>query len=219
MSSPLRQSFFARNTTKVARELVGCVLEVTGGDGQVVVGRIVEVEAYLGEDDPASHAGRGRTPRSAIMFGPPGFAYVYIIYGVHHCLNFVTEVEGKAGAVLVRAVEPLKGRDLMAARRGLDPGSASDRDLCSGPGRLCQALGIDRQWNGSPLVPGLAEAVSPWPGKIRLFPGEGPPKGPGVTPRIGIRQATDRLFRFIDPGSGCLSGCRRPASSVASDIK
>ena len=94
MSSPLRQTFFARDTITVARELVGCLLQVTGGDGPVVVGRIVEVEAYEGENDPASHASRGRTPRSEIMFGPPGFAYVYLIYGMHHCLNFVTKPTG-----------------------------------------------------------------------------------------------------------------------------
>ncbi len=200
MRSPLQQAFFTRKTLTVAEELVGCVLEVGG-----VSGRIVEVEAYLGEEDPASHAGRGRTPRSEIMFGPPGFAYVYLIYGMHHCLNFVTEKEGTAGAVLVRALEPLAGRELMAERRGLDPNTASDRGLCSGPGKLCQALGIDRKWNGRPLVLGLA-APSSETGRIRLFLGEGPPGGPFATPRIGIRQATDRLFRFIDPNSGCLSG-------------
>jgi DNA-3-methyladenine glycosylase len=194
MPSQLKQTFFARSTLTVAEELVGCVLQV--GD---VSGRIVEVEAYLGENDPASHAGRGRTPRSEIMFGPAGFAYVYLIYGMHHCLNFVTEPEGTAGAVLVRALEPLAGRDIMAARRGLDPASAKDRDLCSGPGKLCQALGIDRSWNGRPVA-----GRSPR-GGIRVFPGEGPPGGLLITPRIGIRQATDRLFRFVDPQSRCLS--------------
>ena len=132
---PLRQSFFARNTITVARELVGCLL-VVEGDGGKVSGRIVEVEAYEGEGDPASHAANGRTPRSEIMFGPPGFAYVYLIYGMHHCLNFVTEAEGTAGAVLIRAVEPVSGRDLMVVRRGLKPEKAGDRDLCVGPGRL-----------------------------------------------------------------------------------
>jgi len=200
MRSPLGQAFFARSTLTVAEELVGCVLEVDD-----VSGRIVEVEAYLGEKDPASHAGRGPTPRSEIMFGPPGYAYVYLIYGMYHCLNFVTEEEGIAGAVLVRALKPLAGRELMAERRGLDPGKASERDLCSGPGKLCQALGIDRRWNGRPLIPGLA-APSAEAGRIRLFWGQGPPGGPLATPRIGIRQATDRLFRFIDPESGCLSG-------------
>jgi len=203
---PLQQSFFARDTITVAQELVGCILQMVGDDGGIVSGRIVEVEAYGGEDDPASHAGNGRTPRSEIMFGPPGFAYVYIIYGMHHCLNFVTEVEGTAGAVLIRGMEPLVGRELMADRRGLDPETARDRDLCSGPGRLCQALGIDRRWNGLPLVSGLADPETSGAGQIRLFHGEGPPGGPAATPRIGIRQATDCLHRFIDSGSDCLSG-------------
>ena len=204
--SLLQQSFFARNTISVAKELVGCVLQVVGVDGGEVSGRIVEVEAYGGEDDPASHAANGRTPRSEIMFGPPGFAYVYIIYGMHHCLNFVTEVEGTAGAVLIRGMEPIVGRELMASRRGVDPETARDRDLCSGPGRLCQALGIDRKWNGVPLDSGLDDPGPSGAGQIRIFHGEGPPGGPATTTRIGIRQATDRLHRFIDPGSDCVSG-------------
>ncbi len=202
---PLRQAFFARNTITVARELVGCLLEVEADEGKVV-GRIIEVEAYEGEGDPASHAANGRTPRSEIMFGPPGFAYVYLIYGMHHCLNFVTEAEGTAGAVLIRAVEPVSGHELMAVRRGLDSDIAREKDLCSGPGRLCRALGIDRSWNGLPLVPGLGESIPSAIGKIRIFPGEGPPGGPVATPRIGIRQAVDRLHRFIDSRSEYLSG-------------
>ena len=206
MSLPLQQTFFARNTITVAKELVGCVLHVVGDEGREVAGRIVEVEAYGGEDDPASHAAKGRTPRSEIMFGPPGFAYVYIIYGMHHCLNFVTEVDGTAGAVLIRGMEPVLGRDVIVDRRELDPDTARDRDLCSGPGRLCQALDIDRQWNGLPLFGGLDEPATSGAGQIRVFHGEGPPGGPSATARIGIRQATDRLHRFIDPRSSCLSG-------------
>jgi len=201
MDTPLEQPFFARSTLTVARELVGCVLQVEVG-GEVVSGRIVEVEAYLGEDDPASHAGRGRTPRSEIMFGPPGVAYVYLIYGMHHCLNFVTEAEGTAGAVLIRAVEPLEGRELMVRRRGLAGPKTRDRDICAGPGRLCRAVGIDLEWNGIPLVPGLHSTTG---GEIRVFPGEGPPGGPAATPRIGIRQAVERPLRFIDASSACLS--------------
>jgi len=200
MSGALQPSFFSRDTVSVARELVGCRLVVRSG-GQEVAGRIVEVEAYGGGEDPASHAGRGPTPRSAIMFGPPGVAYVYLIYGMHHCLNFVTEEDGTPGAVLVRAVEPQEGRDLMADRRGLDPARARDRDLCAGPGRLCQAFGIDLGWNGLSLFgPGKSSV-----GQIRVFWGEGPPGGPSETPRIGIRQAKRRLHRFVDPGSHCLS--------------
>lgn len=202
---PLRQSFFARNTITVARELVGCLLEVEA-DGEKVSGRIVEVEAYEGEGDPASHAANGRTPRSEIMFGPAGFAYVYLIYGMHHCLNFVTEAEGTAGAVLIRAVEPVSGRELMAVRRGLEPDKTDDWDLGAGPGRLCQALAIDRKWNGLPLFQGPGEPDSRETGQIRVIPGDGPPGGPFATPRIGIRHATDRLHRFFDPRSTCVSG-------------
>jgi len=202
---PLRQSFFARNTITVARELVGCLL-VVEGNGAKVSGRIVEVEAYEGEGDPASHAVNGRTPRSEIMFGPPGFAYVYLIYGMHHCLNFVTEAEGTAGAVLIRAVEPMTGREIMAKRRGLESDKAQDRDLCSGPGRLCQALGIDRKWNGLPLIPEQFGSGSGGTGTISVFQGDGPPGGPSATPRIGISQAVERPNRFIDPDSRCLSG-------------
>ena len=142
--------FFERSTLEVAPELLGAVLCVRA-NGAECAGRIVEVEAYLGEDDLASHAGRGRTPRSEIMFGEPGIAYVYLIYGVHHCLNFVTEGNGTAGAVLIRALEPLSGRKEMAHRRGLDPARCSDREIASGPGKLCAACGIDLAWNGLAL--------------------------------------------------------------------
>lgn len=205
MPVPLPQSFFARDTITVARELVGCELLVTAQDGTEVTGRIVEVEAYEGENDPASHAGRGRTPRSEIMFGPAGIAYVYLIYGMHHCLNFVTDAEGTAGAVLVRAIEPLSGRLTMVKRRGLDPDRVGDRDLSAGPGRLCQALAIDLAWNGLPIGkcgPGAAPAL---PGAIQVVQGEKPPKKIETTARIGLRKAVDRPLRFIDPASNCLS--------------
>lgn len=204
MAKPLRQLFFARDTLTVAKELVGCRLEVSAGN-EVVSGRIVEVEAYGGEKDPASHAARGRTPRSEIMFGPAGIAYVYLIYGMYHCLNFVTEAEGVAGAVLIRAVEPLTGRDLMTERRKMNDRRASDRDLCAGPGRLCEALGIDINWNGLQLEPGLIAGITPEKRKIRVYRGEGPPGGPAATARIGIRKAVDWPHRFIDQASKCLS--------------
>ena len=206
MTTSLTQSFFARDTITVARELVGCVLCVTSGDGVEVSARIVEVEAYEGGNDPASHAGRGRTPRSEIMFGPAGYAYVYLIYGMHHCLNFVTEKEGIAGAVLIRALDPLTGRETMARRRGYEDPGVRDRNLCSGPGRLCQSLGIDIFWNGLPVAEGLDSPVSSAGGIIGIRLGEGPPGGPAATKRIGIRQAVDRLLRFTDPASPNLSG-------------
>ena len=183
--SALGQPFFARPVCDVARDLVGTVLEVATAAGPARV-RLVEVEAYGGRDDPASHAGRGPTPRSRIMFGPPGYAYVYLIYGMHHCLNVVTGAEGEAGAVLVRAAEPLAGLP-------------DEPRLLAGPGRLCRALGIDLAWNGRPLAADL-----PGPADLRLQPGP-PPAQVAVSQRIGIRQATERLWRFSDPDSPSLS--------------
>ncbi len=200
----LGQEFFARQTLTVARDLIGTVLEATAADGTLVTGRIVEVEAYEGENDPASHAGRGRTPRSEIMFGPPGHAYVYLIYGMHHCLNFVTASEGTPGAVLIRAVEPVAGRQMMAARRGLAPDTAADRALTAGPGRLCQALGVDLAWNGLPLFAARDEPEEQR-GRLRLLQPDRPPRRIATTPRIGIRQAVDFPYRFVDPDSSCLS--------------
>ncbi|MCS7178447.1 MAG: DNA-3-methyladenine glycosylase [Anaerolineae bacterium] len=134
------RDFFARNTLYVARDLLGQVL-VRWLDGERLSGRIVEVEAYIGEDDLASHARFGRTGRNEAMYGPPGHAYVYQIYGLHHCLNIVTEPEGFPAAVLIRALEPLEGLERMRERRGVvDP-----LLLTSGPARLCQAMGIDRR--------------------------------------------------------------------------
>jgi len=191
----LTTDFFERDVVTVARELVGCVLEVRADGGTVCSGRIAETEAYGGEDDPASHAGRGRTPRSAIMFGPPAVAYVYLVYGMHHCLNFVTGLEGEPGAVLIRACEPLAGRAIMATRRGLDPTACRDGEIAAGPGRLCQAMGIDLGWNGKSLVLGPAF-------RIRASEITTPIE---ATPRVGIRKAVKRRHRFVDPVSNCLS--------------
>lgn len=171
----------------MARDLIGCELVV---DDRARV-RIVETEAYGGEDDPASHAGRGPTPRSRIMFGPAGFAYVYLIYGMHHCLNLVTCAEGAAGAVLLRAAAPLEG---VAVRPGLRP-----EQSCAGPGRLCRALDIDLAWNGLPVAGDL-----PGPRRLRLERGD-PPARIAVTPRVGIRRAAERPWRFVDPDSPSLS--------------
>jgi DNA-3-methyladenine glycosylase len=152
----LSRDFFARDTLAVARALLGQrLVRVLGGaaslpfvgSGERLSGRIVEVEAYVGEEDQACHARCGRTERNAPMYGPPGHAYVYFVYGMHHCLNFVTEREGYPAAVLVRALEPLEGIETMRARRGGRP----DAQLTSGPARLCQALGIDRQFDGADL--------------------------------------------------------------------
>ena len=146
--SYLPRDFFARDTLTVARELLGqrLVRLLDGGDKRLS-GRIVEVEVYVGENDEACHASRGRTKRNAPMFGPPGHAYVYFIYGMHHCFNVVTEREGFPAAVLIRALEPLEGIELMRELRGGRP----DLPLTSGPARLCQALDIDRRLDGADL--------------------------------------------------------------------
>ncbi|MGD2146983.1 MAG: DNA-3-methyladenine glycosylase, partial [Anaerolineae bacterium] len=140
----LTRDFFARDTLAVARELLECRL-VRVLDGTRLSGRIVEVEAYVGEEDRASHASPGRTTRNAPMYGPAGHAYVYLIYGVHHCFNVVTDREAFPAAVLVRALEPLEGLEEMRERRGGRP----DEQLTSGPGRLCEALAIDRRFDGA----------------------------------------------------------------------
>ena len=169
---------------EVAPALIGVTLLVDG-----VGGRIVEVEAY-DHEDPASHGYRGRTERNASMFGPPGHAYVYRSYGIHWCLNLVCEGEGIANAVLVRALEPTHGLDLMRKRRGLD----DPRLLCSGPGRLCQALAVTREHDGLALdCPPfeLLEAERP----VEVVSG----------PRIGITRAVELPWRFAESGSRFLS--------------
>ena len=182
-------NFFARSVHEVAPELVGATLLVDG-----VGGTIVEVEAY-DHEDPAAHGYRGRTARNASMFGPPGHAYVYRSYGIHWCLNFVCEAEGVASAVLIRALEPTEGLDVMRARRGLD----DPRLLCSGPGRLCQALGITGEHDG------LALDHAPFQVHARA-------REPEVLtgPRIGISQAADRPWRYGLAGSRFLSRSLRP---------
>ena len=182
---PLDEEFFARPVAEVAPELVGALIRVGQASGVVV-----EVERYQ-QDDPASHSFRGRTGRSAVMFGPPGRLYVYRSYGLHWCANVVCEPEGSGAAVLLRAIEPVAGLELMRARRGGVP----DRLVASGPGRLCQALGIDGSMNGAPVVGG---------GLARIFAGQRP-EHLLVGPRIGISVAVDRPWRFGAPGSAHLS--------------
>jgi DNA-3-methyladenine glycosylase len=168
----------------VAPELIGATLLVDG-----VGGRIVEVEAY-DHEDPASHAYGGRTERNASMFGPPGRAYVYRSYGIHWCLNLVCEAEGVASAVLVRALEPTHGLDAMRARRGLD----EPRRLCSGPGRLCQALAITREHDGLRL--------DRPPFELRAREGE---VETATGPRVGITRAGELPWRYAEAGSRFLS--------------
>ncbi len=169
----------------VARRLLNALLVV--GDR---VGRIVEVEAYRGSQDPASHAHRGPTPRNATMFGRPGLLYVYRSYGIHWCANVVAGADGVAEAVLVRAVEPVHGLERMRAARGP---RVPDRDLANGPGKLCSALGIDGTHDGVDLL----APDSP----VRLLRDEArPPSRPVTTSRIGITKAVDRPWRYVVPG-------------------
>ena len=177
--------FFARAPADVGPELLNKVL--VGPNGKA---RIVEVEAYDGATDPASHAFRGRTARNGVMFGPPGHLYVYFSYGVHWCANVVCRSEGVAGAVLLRALAPVAGLDAMRAAR---PAARRDRDLCSGPGKLCQALGIDRSPDGADLVSAAAA--------VRIVDdGVAPPPRPVVTTRVGISVAVDVPWRWYVAG-------------------
>lgn len=178
----------AENTVAAARRLLGCVLVRQEGD-RLLAGRIVETEAYR-PDDPASHSFRGPSSRNASMFGRPGIAYVYLIYGRNHCLNVVTEQEGTGAAVLIRALEPLAGHQTMQERRG-------SPHLASGPGRLCQAMGIDRTLDGADLLLG-----------DRLYLLAAPPlpeDALAATGRIGITKAADWPWRFVVAGNAHLS--------------
>ena len=189
---PLARAFFARPTLVVARDLVGCVLVHDTDDGRTS-GKIVEAEAYT-EDDPGCHAFRGKTPRNAPMFERPGTAYVYFTYGMHWCLNAVTEREDVAGAVLIRAVEPIDGIELMRVRRG----AIRDRDLARGPGRLTQALAIARDQNRADLTRG----------SLFIAAGERvPEEAVAATPRIGLGNTQDgRRWRFAVRGNQWVSG-------------
>ena len=200
MPSPFPVSLLAHDTVAAARALLGAVLEHRTPEG-VASGRIVETEAYLC-DDPACHAHRGETPRNKPMFGPPGRAYVYFIYGMHRCFNVVTGPEGRGEAVLVRALEPLKGLELMRRRRGFSEVDAPDaRQLCNGPAKLVQALGIGAEHNGADLSKGalrLLAADSADPGAT---------EAPAVlaVPRVGISQAVDLPLRFYYWGNPWVS--------------
>lgn len=197
----LKREFFGRSVHEVAPELIGATLLVDG-----VGGRIVELEAY-DREDPASHGHRGRTPRNAAMFGPPGHAYVYRSYGIHWCLNLVCGEEGVPEAVLIRALEPTRGLDLQRRRRGVE----DVRALCSGPGKLCQALGVTREHDG------LALDVPPFELVERA---EIPAIATG--PRIGITRATELNWRYVDARSQFLSRAAprgAPSSPSTSEAK
>lgn len=188
-SGVLPREFYSRDPANVARDLLGKLL--VHGDTS---GRIVEVEAYLGKDDRAAHSARGVTGRTRVIFGPPGHAYVYFIYGMYECLNIVTEPEGVAGCVLIRAIEPVDGIAVMQERR---PGVKSVHELANGPGKLTLAMGIDRRHYGADMTHGLLTVRhDPRAGDFEVR----------TSPRIGIRESAELPLRFYAHGNAAVRG-------------
>ncbi|GAA1586874.1 DNA-3-methyladenine glycosylase [Kribbella sancticallisti] len=217
---PVSRELLADPVLDVAPQLLGMVLRRTTPEGTVAV-RLTEVEAYDGPNDPGSHAFRGQTPRNAVMFGPPGHLYVYFTYGMHFCMNISAGPDGQPSAILLRAGEIIEGVDLARKRRGMPdspvakfneaagvlPGrkriqipANPDRDLARGPARMCVALGIDREDDGTDL---LARDSS-----IQLLPGPGFEGEPATGPRVGLREAADWNWRFWIPGDPTVSPYR-----------
>ncbi len=199
---PLERAFYNRPTVEVARALLGKIL-VHGSTSA----RIVETEAYLGAEDRAAHTFRGITPRTRVIFGPPGHAYVYLIYGMYECLNIVAEPEGKPGCVLIRALEPVSGLAAMRRRRATHShsGAHGAHALANGPGKLTLALAITRRHNGCDLTRGPLLVTEPArPEQFEI----------GVSPRIGITHGADLPLRFFVAGNPCVSRApSRPSSS------
>jgi len=190
-AATLPVSFFGRPADVIARDLLGALV-ISSVGRRLTAGRIVETEAYLGAEDPASHGYRRRRhERNAALFGPPGSWYVYRSYGLHWCANLVCGPEGNGGAVLLRALEPVRGLEAMRSRRG----AVDDRHLCSGPGKLCQALGVTRELDGLSMVRSLVVVVPP--------EAEAPPVL--VTARVGITKAAEWPLRFLAAGSPYVS--------------
>ena len=186
----LPRSFYNRPTLDVAADLIGKFVVYNPPEGRLSA-KIVEVEAYIGRDDPACHAARGKTKRNAVMFGKPGFSYIYFIYGMYHCLNFVTEKEGQAAAVLLRAAEPEDGIEIMRLNSPRQKGHR----ILSGPGKFCRSFGLTREHNGLDLTGGvlyLEDRAVEVSNVIR-------------TPRIGINHGTELHWRFCDSGSKAIS--------------
>lgn len=181
--APARR-WYARDAREVAPELLNKILVHDDGHMPAVAARIVEVEAYAGSEDPGSHGYRGRTPRTATMFGPPGHLYVYFTYGMHWCANVVTADEGVCSAVLLRAGAPLAGHDEMRRRR---PAARRDRELCSGPARLAQALGLGPEHDGADVTRGAVRI---------LDDGTPPPSRPGVSTRVGLSAGRGEHHRW-----------------------
>jgi DNA-3-methyladenine glycosylase len=216
---PVRRTLLAGPVLEVAPQLLGMTLRRTTDEGTVAV-RITEVEAYDGPNDPGSHAYRGQTARNAVMFGPPGFLYVYFTYGMHYCMNVSAGPDGQPSAVLFRAGEVVEGVELARKRRGAPepvtakvnqagvlPGAGRrtrkadpDRDLARGPARMCVALGIDRSADGTDLLSPESD--------IQLLPGPGFDGAPSTGPRVGLREAADNPWRFWIPGDPTVSPYR-----------
>ena len=203
----LPRGFYERPTLDVARDLVGKVLVHETASGRAS-GMIVETEAYIGEDDPACHAAPGPTTRNAPLYGPPGIAYVYLNYGIHYLVNAVTESDGWPAAVLIRALDPLEGMGLMRRRRARGSGkkaaSFTDAELCRGPGNLTKALGIDLRQNLNDLT-GSSLRIEDRGLKVGKL---------AWSPRIGITQATDRLWRCTVDGHAAVSGKRKGGAAL-----
>jgi DNA-3-methyladenine glycosylase len=202
LSRTLPRSFYRRDARELAPLLLNKLLVRAEPGGPRLAARIVEAEAYCGSEDPASHAFRGMTKRNATMFGPPGRLYVYFTYGMHWCANVVGQAHGDASAVLLRAAEPVEGIEVMRARRVK---ARSDRELCAGPARLCQAFGLTGEHDGTDLTRGELRLVDD---------GVAPPRRPVVTTRVGLRagEGDDVRWRFLVPGDPHISrGPRRAA--------
>jgi DNA-3-methyladenine glycosylase len=190
--TPLERAFYERHTVRVAKDLLGKVL-VRGLRRTVLEGVIVEVEAYRGQDDPASHAYRGLTGRNRVMFGQPGHAYVYFTYGMHHCLNVTTEPTGQPGAVLIRAVQPTRGIEKMERQRG----TQQVRNIANGPAKLTEAFTVTKTLNGHDLTVGT---------KLFIAESESPKEfETSSTSRIGIRAGLEQQWRFLIKGSPFVS--------------
>ena len=190
----LPRDFYERSTLQVAKEIIGKHLVYHHPEGKLSA-RIVEVEAYIGKGDPACHAAHGKTPRNSIMFGPGGFTYIYFIYGMYHCLNFVTEREPKAAAVLIRAAEPDEGLEIMR----FNSSTKSPTALLSGPGKLCRAFGLCRDQSGLDLTKNTLYLERRENGSLKI----------GKTTRVGIREGADKLWRFYDKESSAVSAFRK----------
>lgn len=198
---PLAQGFYARDARAVAADLIGCRLVHRLPDGERLVLRLVEVEAYLGDgSDPASHAHRGPTARNRSMFGPPGRLYAYLSHGIHTCVNVVCDAEGIGAAVLLRAGEPLGGEARMRRHRGPAAQRGGRRSIASGPGRLAAALGLGLADDGRSLLRGALTILPRQPDR--------PANPPATGPRIGITRAADLPYRYFDPASDCVSRFR-----------